>query len=75
MMQESTGRRSSGGSGRNEHALIHIVVSELRNSYQWHEYSSRIVVGLEYGWRKRCPSRGRHGRGYALKLRAWCNRQ
>ncbi len=34
------------------HALIHIVVSELRNSYQWHGYSSGIVVGLEYGWRK-----------------------
>ena len=35
-----------------EHVLIHIVVSELRNSYQWHAYSSGIVVGLEYGWRK-----------------------
>ena len=35
-----------------EHALVHIVVSELRNSYQWHAYSRGIVVGLEYGWRK-----------------------
>ena len=34
-----------------EHALLHIVVSELRNSYQWHGYSSGISVGLEYGWR------------------------
>ena len=33
--------------------LLHIVVSELRNSYQWHAYSSGISVGLEYGWRKR----------------------
>ena len=33
-------------------ALLHIVVSELRNSYQWHGYSAGISVGLEYGWRK-----------------------
>ena len=32
-------------------ARVHIVVSELRNSYQWHEFSAGIVVGLEYGWR------------------------
>ena len=36
-----------------ERVLLHIVVSELRNSYQWHAYSSGISVGLEYGWRKR----------------------
>ena len=34
-----------------ERVLIHIVVSELRNSYQWHAYSAGISVGLEYGWR------------------------
>ena len=34
-----------------EHALIHIVVSELRNSYQWHAYDAGILVGVEYGWR------------------------
>ena len=47
-----------------EHALIHIVVSELRNSYQWHGYSSGIVVGLEYGWRRGgtiLPSSSRFG--------------
>ena len=32
--------------------LLHIVVSELRNSYQWHEFSTGISVGLEYGWRR-----------------------
>ena len=36
-----------------ERVLLHIVVSELRNSYQWHAYSSGISVGLEYGWRER----------------------
>ena len=36
-----------------ERVLLHIVVSELRNSYQWHGFSDGIVVGLEYGWRKR----------------------
>ena len=35
-----------------ERVLLHIVVSELRNSYQWYEFSDGIVVGLEYGWRK-----------------------
>ena len=34
-----------------EPVLLHIVVSELRNSYQWHAYSAGISVGLEYGWR------------------------
>ena len=34
-----------------EHALIHVVVSELRNSYQWHEYDAGVVVGVTYGWR------------------------
>ena len=33
------------------HALIHVVVSELRNSYQWHEYDAGITVGVKYGWR------------------------
>ena len=31
---------------------LHVVVSELRNSYHWHHYSRGIVVTLEYGWRK-----------------------
>ena len=35
-----------------ERVLLHIVVSELRNSYQWHGFSDGIVVGLKYGWRK-----------------------
>ena len=35
-----------------ERVLLHIVVSELRNSYQWRGFSEGIVVGLEYGWRK-----------------------
>ena len=37
-----------------EHARIHIVVSELRNSYQWRGDTGDtggISVGLEYGWR------------------------
>ena len=34
-----------------EHARIHIVVSELRNSYQWRGDTGGISVGLEYGWR------------------------
>ena len=34
-----------------EHALIHVVVSELRNSYQWHAYDAGISVGVKYGWR------------------------
>ena len=44
--------------------LLHIVVSELRNSYQWHAYSSGISVGLEYGWRERgsvLPASSRFG--------------
>ena len=32
-------------------ARVYVVVSELRNSYQWHEFSTGISVGLEYGWR------------------------
>ena len=35
-----------------EDVLLHIVVSELRNSYQWHGYSDGIGVGLKFGWRK-----------------------
>ena len=34
-----------------EHALIHVVVSELRNSYQWREHDAGIIVGVKYGWR------------------------
>ena len=34
-----------------EHAPVHVVVSELRNSYQWHEYDAGISVGVRYGWR------------------------
>ena len=47
-----------------ERVLLHIVVSELRNSYQWHGTSAGIVVGLEYGWRKRggvLPASSRFG--------------
>ena len=47
-----------------ERVLLHIVVSELRNSYQWHGFSDGIVVGLEYGWRKRgniLPASSRFG--------------
>ena len=35
-----------------EPVLFHVVVSELRNSYQWNGYSAGIVVDLEYGWRE-----------------------
>ena len=35
-----------------ERVLLHIVVSELRNSYQWHGLSDGISVALEYGWRQ-----------------------
>ena len=41
----------SGPAIEGEHALIHVVVSELRNSYQWHEYDAGISVGVKYGWR------------------------
>ena len=34
-----------------EPVLLQLVVSELRNSYQWHGHSSGISVGLQYGWR------------------------
>ena len=34
-----------------EHALIHVVVSELRNSYQWRAHDAGIIVGVKYGWR------------------------
>ena len=34
-----------------EHALVHVVVSELRNSYQWHAYDAGISVDVKYGWR------------------------
>ena len=34
-----------------EPVLLHIVVSELRNSYRWHGYSSGISVHLANGWR------------------------
>ena len=34
-----------------EPVLFHVVVSELRNSYQWHGWSAGIVVDLNYGWR------------------------
>ena len=42
----------SGSITEGERVLLHIVVSELRNSYQWHGFSDGIVVGLKYGWRK-----------------------
>ena len=32
-------------------ARVHVVVSELRNSYQWRAHLTGIVVHLEYGWR------------------------
>ena len=35
-----------------DRAVIRVVVSELRNSYQWDGYSSGIVVGVKYGWRE-----------------------
>ena len=34
-----------------EPVLFHVVVSELRNSYQWHAWSTGIVVEVHYGWR------------------------
>ena len=36
-----------------KHALLHILVSELRNSYQWQGFSAGIVIGLEFQWRER----------------------
>ena len=36
-----------------ELALLHILVSELRNSYQWQGFSDGIVIALEFQWRKR----------------------
>ena len=36
-----------------EPALLHILVSELRNSYRWQGFSDGIVIDLEYQWRKR----------------------
>ena len=36
-----------------EPVLFHVVVSELRNSYQWHAWSAGIVVEVHYGWGKR----------------------
>ena len=41
----------SGPATEGERVLLHIVVSELRNSYQWHAYSDGISVELRYGWR------------------------
>ena len=34
-------------------ALLHVAVSELRNSYRWHGLSDGIVVDLDFAWRKR----------------------
>ena len=42
----------SGPVTEGERVQLHIVVSELRNSYRWHEFSTGISVGLEYGWRE-----------------------
>ena len=36
-----------------EPALLHILVSELRNSYRWQGFSDGIVIDLEFQWRKR----------------------
>ena len=36
-----------------EVAMIHIVVSELRNSYQWRPSARGISVNLDYRWRRR----------------------
>ena len=47
-----------------EHALVHVVVSELRNSYQWHAYDAGISVEVRYGWRtggKALPGSSRFG--------------
>jgi hypothetical protein len=35
-----------------EPVLLHVVVSELRNSYSWQGLSAGISVDLEYGWRR-----------------------
>ena len=44
---------SSGHVIEGEDTLLHILVSELRNSYQWQGFSDGIVIDLEYQWRKR----------------------
>ena len=44
---------ASGPATEGAHALLHIAVSELRNSYRWHGFSDGIVVGLEFEWRQR----------------------
>ena len=54
----------SGPATEGGRVLLHVVVSELRNSYQWQAYSSGIVVTLNYGWRKGgsiLPSSSRFG--------------
>ena len=43
----------SGPATEGEIALLHVVVSELRNSYRWHGLSDGIVVDLEFEWRQR----------------------